>query len=632
MTVAAPIDLDSIASKVRAEQQGFKAMLMVCTGTGCVSAKGFDIRDSLKAEIRARGLEDDYLVVGTGCNGFCAVGPIVVVQPEGVFYQKVGAADVAAIVSEHLVGKKVVSRLLYQDPVSGKSHEKMQDIPFFSKQELVALRNKGLIDPENVEHYIARGGYQALKRLLHENQPERIIADVIASGLRGRGGGGFPTGVKWQAGRKAALKRGEPVYVVCNADEGDPGAFMDRSIIETDPHSVLEGMLIGAFAVGAREGFVYIRKEYPLALVRLEKALQDARAHNLLGERILGSAFSFDIKIHRGAGAFVCGESSALMASMSGQAGEPRAKYVHNVEYGYRDKPTILNNVETWANLPPIFEKGPKWFASLGTNDPKREPPDPWAGSSGTKVFSLVGNIRNTGLVEVPMGITLREIIEGVGGGVPDGKKFKAVQTGGPSGGCIPASLLDMKVDFDSLTEAGSMMGSGGMIVMDEETCMVDVARYFIHFLVDESCGKCAPCREGLAALDRTLTRVCAGTGCEEDLALLEDLAATVNAASLCQLGGSAGNPVLSTLRYFREEYEEHIRHKKCRARACKALLRYDITEACTGCTICARNCPTKAIAGERKALHCIDQDKCIQCGVCADVCKFAAVAVRSGS
>ncbi|MCX5796416.1 MAG: 4Fe-4S binding protein [Elusimicrobia bacterium] len=619
------LDLVRIAAKVNKDLGSYKAMLMVCTGTGCVSAKGFSIRDSLRAELKARKLDRQFLVVGTGCNGFCAAGPIIVVQPEGVFYQKVTEKDIPVIVSEHLIGGQVVAKLLYKDPVTGATHAKMQDIGFFNKQQLVALRNKGLIDPENLSHYIARNGYQSLRELLSEKDiagtQERIIKDVIASGLRGRGGGGFPTGIKWQAGRKAALERGEPIYVVCNADEGDPGAFMDRSIIETDPHSVLEGMLIGAFAAGSSEGFVYIRKEYPLALVRLDKALADARAHGLLGKNILGTSFSFDIKIHRGAGAFVCGESSALMASMAGQAGEPRAKYVHNVEYGYRDKPTILNNVETWANIPVIFEKGPEWFASLGTD-----------GSSGTKVFSLVGNIKNTGLVEVPMGITLREIVEDIGGGIPNGRKFKAVQTGGPSGGCIPAALLDMKVDFDSLTEAGSMMGSGGMIVMDDRTCMIDVARYFIDFLVDESCGKCTPCREGLHAMNETLKRICAGQGRSEDIAFLEDLAATVNAASLCALGGTAGNPVLSTLRYFKNEYHEHIREKKCSALVCKALLRYDITDKCTGCTLCAKNCPTQAITGERKKLHFLDQAKCIKCGVCRDVCHFDAVSVGSGS
>lgn len=629
------LDLDKISAKVNKEFKSYKAMLMVCTGTGCVSAKGFDIRDRLKAELKAHKLDKKFLVVGTGCNGFCAVGPIIVVQPDGIFYQKVTEADIPVIVKEHLIGGKVVEKLLHTDPVTGVKHEKMHDIKFFNKQELIALRNKGLIDPENIEHYIARGGYQSLKKLLDQDNTEstkdQIIKDVIESGLRGRGGGGFPTGIKWQAGKKAAEERNESIYVVCNADEGDPGAFMDRSIIETDPHSVLEGMLIGAYAVGAEEGFIYIRKEYPLALVRLHKALADARAYGILGESVMGKDFKFDIKIHRGAGAFVCGESSALMASMSGQAGEPRAKYVHNVEYGYRDKPTILNNVETWANLPAIFEKGPRWFASLGTSNPDLNATNPWNGSSGTKVFSLVGDINNTGLVEVPMGITLREVIEDIGGGIPNGRKFKAIQTGGPSGGCIPASQLDMKVDFDSLTEAGSMMGSGGMIVMDDETCMIDVARYFVNFLIDESCGKCTPCREGLNAMNNTLTRICNGEGKEDDIKFLEDLATTVNAASLCQLGGTAGNPVLSTLRYFKHEYEEHIRDKKCSAHVCKSLITYDIADKCTGCMVCIKNCPTDAIKGERKQKHDLDQEKCIKCGVCFDVCKFDAVTVSSG-
>ncbi|MCK4351436.1 MAG: SLBB domain-containing protein, partial [Candidatus Krumholzibacteria bacterium] len=426
--------------------------------------------------------------------GFCAMGPIIVTQPDGTFYQKVKEKDITEIV-DALEKGRVVERLLHTDPVSGAVNEKMEEIAFFGKQQLIALRNKGLIDPENIDHYITRGGYQSLKKVLGDAKPEGVIQDVIASGIRGRGGGGFPAGVKWESGLKAAREREEEIYIVCNADEGDPGAFMDRSIIETDPHSVLEGMVIGSYAVGAREGYIYIRKEYPLAMVRLEKAIAQAREYGLLGENILGSAHSFDIHIHRGAGAFVCGESSALMISMVGMPGEPRAKYVHSVEYGYRDKPTVLNNVETWANIPVIIEKGAKWFASIGTGDVSD---NPWGGSSGTKVFSLVGNIRNTGLVEVPMGITLREIIEEVGGGIPDGHEFKAVQTGGPSGGCLPASKLDMPVDFDSLTEAGSMMGSGGMIVMDENTCVVDVARYFLNFLAGESCGKCLPCREGI--------------------------------------------------------------------------------------------------------------------------------------
>ncbi len=619
--------LEQIAANVAKEQAAYKGMLMVCNGTGCVAAKGFEIRDTLRTVLEKHQLQDQWLVVGTGCNGFCAVGPIVVVQPEGIFYQKLRERDVETLVTEHLLGGKPVEKLMHKNPVTGAVHAKMEDIPFFTKQQLVALRNKGLIDPENLDHYIARGGYTALRKVLQQNDPDAVIEEVTRSGLRGRGGGGFPAGVKWASGKKARLHRGTEIFVVCNADEGDPGAFMDRSIIETDPHAVIEGMAIGAFAVGAKEGYIYIRKEYPLALVRLKKALADARAAGILGDRVFDTDFSFDIHIHRGAGAFVCGESSALMASMAGRAGEPRAKYVHNVEFGFRDLPTVLNNVETWANIPPILEKGAAWFASMGSGDVST---NPWDGSSGTKVFSLVGKIRNTGLVEVPMGITLREIIEDIGGGVPGDRPFKAVQTGGPSGGCIPASRLDMPVDFDSLTQLGSMMGSGGMIVMDDRTCMVDVARYFVDFLVDESCGKCTPCREGLFALSRILGRICDGKGEPEDLENLETICDTVTETSLCQLGGSAPNPVLSTLKYFREEYEAHIREKRCPAGVCKSLIAYTIVEdKCTGCGACVKPCPTGAITGTAKNPHILEQDKCIRCGICFEVCRFDAVEVK---
>ena len=619
-------ELDTIASRVNEKIETYKKLLFVCTGTGCVSARGFQVRDALAQLIREKGLSDEFLVVGTGCNGFCAVGPIIVVQPDGIFYQKVKEKDLPEIVDDHLMGGNPVVRLMHLDPVSGKVNPTMDDIAFFSKQQLIALRNKGVIDPENIEHYIARGGYAAIRSTLQSGDPDSVIKEIIASGIRGRGGGGFPAGIKWRSAKEASEKRSELPYVVCNADEGDPGAFMDRSIIETDPHSVIEGMMIGAFAVGASEGFVYVRKEYPLAMVRLRKAIDDARERGLLGEGIMGTDFSFDIHIHRGAGAFVCGESTALMASMAGKVGEPRAKYVHNVEFGYRDKPTVLNNVETWANIPVIMEKGAAWFASIGTGDVSE---NPWGGSSGTKVFSLVGDINNTGLVEVPMGVTLREIIEDVGGGIPGGRSFKAVQTGGPSGGCIPAEKLDMPIDFDSLTEAGSMMGSGGMIVMDDHTCMVDVARYFVEFLMDESCGKCTPCREGLYAMYQTLNRICQGEGKDGDVEFLEELAHTVNTTSLCQLGGTAGNPVLSTIRYFRDEYEKHIRDKTCPAGRCKALITYRITDNCTGCTLCARSCPVEAISGERKEKHVIDTETCIKCGVCYEVCQFDAVEVR---
>jgi len=622
-----PQELEEIAGKQQSCQRQFKSMLMVCTGTGCVAAGGLRIRDRLQKVLAEKGLEQDHLVVGTGCNGFCAMGPIIVVQPEGVFYQGVQEADLEEIVTQHLQQGQPVERLLHTDPVTGAVNHKMDEIGFFQKQELLALRNKGLIDPENIDHYIARGGYRALRDAIEKRSPIDIVQEVITSGLRGRGGGGFPTGIKWESALKASQRRESDIYIVCNADEGDPGAFMDRSILETDPHAVIEGMLLGAFAVGAREGFVYVRLEYPLAIERLERALAQARRYGLLGEKVLGTDFSFDIAIHRGAGAFVCGESTALMASMSGRAGEPRSKYVHNVEYGYRDKPTVLNNVETWANIPVIVERGGDWFAKLGSGDVTG---NPWGGSSGTKVFALVGDVRNTGLVEVPMGITLREIVEEIGGGVPAGRALKAVQTGGPSGGCIPAAKLDMPVDFDSLTEVGSMMGSGGLIVMDEKTCMVDVARYFVDFLLDESCGKCTPCREGLHALSQTLGRICRGEGREGDLEFLEEVCHTVKETSLCQLGGSAPNPVLSTLRYFRDEYEEHIQEKRCRAGVCKSLIQYRIDpDQCTGCHACFKPCPTDAISGEPKAVHVIDESKCVRCGICFEVCRFDAVEVE---
>jgi NADH:ubiquinone oxidoreductase subunit F (NADH-binding)/(2Fe-2S) ferredoxin/NAD-dependent dihydropyrimidine dehydrogenase PreA subunit len=619
-------DIMRVAADEQHKLSQYKSMLMVCTGTGCVSAGGLSIKESFEAALKKHKLENDYLTVGTGCNGFCAVGPICVIQPEGVFYQFLKPEDAEEIVTSHLMNGEIVERLLHKDPVNGQIAQKMEDIGFFTKQQLIALRNKGLIDPENIKHYLSRNGYKGMIKAKTEMTPDEIIQAIIRSGIRGRGGGGFPAGVKWETARKAGINKQEEVYIVCNADEGDPGAYMDRSIIETDPHSVIEGMVIGAIAVGAKEGFIYIRKEYPLAMDRLHIAIDQAREMNLLGENILDMGFDFDIHIHRGAGAFVCGESSALMRSMAGLAGEPRAKYVHNVEVGFRDKPTVLNNVETWANIPAIIEKGAEWFASIGSGDVSE---NPWNGSSGTKVFSLVGDVRNTGLVEVPMGITLREIVEEIGGGIPEGRQFKAVQTGGPSGGCLPANRLDMSVDFDTLTEAGSMMGSGGMIVMDDKTCMVDVARYFIEFLIDESCGKCTPCREGLFALKNILGRICEGKGKEEDIPLLKELAETIKDASLCQLGGSAPNPVLSTLENFHDEYLEHIKENKCRAGVCKPLITYSINDNCTGCTLCARNCPVEAIAGEAKKLHVIDTAKCIKCGICYEVCNFNAVEVK---
>ena len=554
----------------------YRAHLMVCAGTGCVSNRSYRIKDSLEQEIKKRGLDKEVLVVATGCNGFCANGPILVVWPEGIFYQNLSVEDVPYLVEEHLLKGRPVPRLMFTPPVEKTPIPKMQDIGFFGKQVLFALRNRGIIDPEKIEDYIARDGYTALAKVLFSMEPEEVIDVVKKSGLRGRGGGGFPTGIKWETCRKAA---GEPRYVICNADEGDPGAFMDRSLIESDPHSVLEGMTIGAYAIGSHEGYVYIRKEYPLALERLHKAIDQARDYGLLGNDILGSGFSFDIEIHRGGGAFVCGESTALMASLEGRVGEPRAKYIHTVENGLWDKPSNLNNVETWANVPLIINQGWEAFAKVGTR--KTGDVDPWGGSTGTKIFSLVGKINNTGLIEVPMGITLREIIFDIGGGIPGGRRFKAVQTGGPSGGCLPERLLDLQVDFDRLNEVGSMMGSGGMIVMDENSCMVDVARYFVDFLKGESCGKCVPCREGLRTMSEILTRITKGEGREGDVELLEEISRVMVDSALCALGTSAPNPVLSTIKYFPEEYEAHIKDKVCPAAVCRNLTPCPCRHAC---------------------------------------------------
>jgi len=619
-------DLDRIKEKRQKEQKQYRAMVMVCAGTGCVSAGSLSLYQQFNQQLKERGLDRQFLAVPTGCNGFCAQGPIVVVQPEGVFYQKVKEKDIPAIIDDHLLGGKPVDKLLYKDLDTKRLIPKMDDIGFFGKQMLIALRNRGIINPENIEDAIARGAYKSLSRALTQMQPAEVIEEIKKSAIRGRGGGGFPAGVKWESCYRASVKNNEKPYIVCNGDEGDPGAFMDRSIVEADPHAVIEGMAIGARAVGSSEGYVYIRKEYPLALKRLRKAINDARERGLLGKNILGTGFSFDIKIHQGAGAFVCGESTALMASMEGRVGEPRAKYVHNVEKGYRNRPTILNNVETWANIPVIIEKGADWFAGIGSGDVSKSP---WDGSSGTKVFSLVGDIVNSGLVEVPMGITLREIIFEIGGGIPKGRTFKAVQTGGPSGGCLPASMLDMPVDFDKLTEVGSMMGSGGMIVMDDHTCMVDVAKYFISFLQDESCGKCAPCREGLILLNQILGKITRGEGQDGDIEMIEEICNAMEVGSLCGLGQTAPNPVLSTIRFFREEYIAHIKEKRCPAGICKSLITFTINDNCTGCSLCDVNCPANAISGEPKKMYTIDQDKCIQCGICYDVCKFEAVVVE---
>jgi len=594
---------------------------MVCAGTGCVSNRSLEVRNALEAEIAKRGLAGEIEVITTGCNGFCGVGPILLVQPDNIFYQKVKAGDVPFLVEEHLLKGRPVQKLMYTPPEAETVIPKMRDIPFFGKQMLIALRNRGLIDPEKIDEYIARDGYRAMAKALTQMTPQQVVDEVKASVLRGRGGGGFPTGLKWEAAVKAPS---DERFIICNCDEGDPGAFMDRSIVESDPHSVIEGMTIGAYAVGAHQGYIYVRLEYPLALQRFMMALEQAREYGLLGKDILGAGFDFDIEVHRGAGAFVCGEETALMASIQGKPGEASAKYIYPAVQGLNGKPTVINNVETWATIPVIIDRGAEAFAQIGN---RRKTPEGYRGSTGTKVFSLVGKINNTGLVEVPMGITLREIIHDIGGGIAGGRRFKAVQTGGPSGGCLPEPMLDLPVDFDSLLEAGSMMGSGGMIVMDEDDCMVDIARYFIEFLEGESCGKCTPCREGLRHMARILTGICAGKGEEKDIETLEDIGRTMVDASLCALGGTAPNPVMSTIRYFRDEYEAHIRDGKCPAGVCRALITYRIdAEKCTGCTVCAKDCPSEAIIGESKQVHTIIEEKCIKCGVCYDSCKFDAI------
>ncbi|MGA1840249.1 MAG: NADH-ubiquinone oxidoreductase-F iron-sulfur binding region domain-containing protein [bacterium] len=612
-----PIELQKFQEHLIRERKTEKPGVVICGGTGCRAYGCEDVYHAFKEELNLRGIKDKVDMKLTGCHGFCECGTLVVINPEKVLYVRVMPMDVPEIVNETIINNKVIDRLLYTDPVSGEKIRCEEDIPFYKKQQRLIFGGNGLIEPTNIEDYLAIGGYQALAKTLFKMEPEEVIAEIKKSGLRGRGGGGFSAGRKWEACRNAPSRNGTR-YVICNADEGDPGAYMDRSLLEGNPHCVIEGMIIGAYAIGSNKGYVYVRHEYPLAVKNLEIALEQARAYGLLGENILGSGFSFDVKISRGGGAFVCGESTSLMASLEGKIGEPRPKHIHTTTSGLHGCPTTLNNVETWGNVPLIIKRGADWYTTIGTE-----------GSKGTKIFSLVGKINNTGLVEVPMGITLKEIIYDIGGGIPNGKRFKAIQTGGPSGGCIPEHLINIPVDFDKLTEVGSMMGSGGMIVMDESTCMVDVARYFVKFLTEESCGKCVPCREGLDRMLDILTDITEGKGNGEHIQLLEDLGEAVKDASLCALGRTAPNPVLSTLKYFREEYETHIKDKCCPAGVCKELIEFIIDpDICTGCGKCAKSCPQGAITGKKKEPHVIDQDQCIKCGLCRENCAFGAITV----
>ena len=595
----------------------YRSHVLICGGTGCSSSNSQLIIDEMEKEIAAAGLTDEVKVVKTGCFGLCALGPIMIIYPEGSFYSEVKPSDAHEIVQEHLLKGRIVKRLLYQETVQeGNNVKSLNETNFYAKQHRVALRNCGVINPENIDEYIAVDGYAALGKVLTEMTPQQVIDEILASGLRGRGGAGFPTGRKWSF---AAVNEADQKYVCCNADEGDPGAFMDRSILEGDPHVVLEAMAIAGYAIGASQGYIYVRAEYPIAVHRLQIAIKQAREYGLLGKDIFGTGFNFDIDLRLGAGAFVCGEETALMTSIEGHRGEPRPRPPFPALKGLFQKPTILNNVETYANVPQIILKGAEWFASMGTEK-----------SKGTKVFALGGKINNTGLVEVPMGTTLREIIEEIGGGIPNGKKFKAAQTGGPSGGCIPAEHLDVPIDYDNLIAIGSMMGSGGLIVMDEDTCMVDIAKFYLEFTVDESCGKCTPCRVGTKRMYEILDKITRGEATMEDLDKLEELCYYVKNNALCGLGQTAPNPILSTLRYFRDEYIAHIQDKTCPAGVCKHLMKYTIDpDKCKGCTLCARNCPVGAISGTVKKPHVIDGSKCIKCGACMEKCRFGAISKK---
>ena len=615
-----PEALESFRQEILSRRDPDNPCVSICAGAGCVASGADEVIAAFQKEITDQDLSARVSTKGTGCPGFCEQGPIVVIYPEEICYLQVTAADVPEIVEQTIKNKQVVERLCYLDPATGERAVKEADIAFYKAQQRTVLCNNIKIDSKSIDDYIALGGYTALAKALGQMSDLEVLEEVKKSNIRGRGGAGFPAGRKWEGSRNAP----DPLkYVIVNADEGDPGAFMDRALLEGNPHSILEGLILGGYAVTAHEGYFYVRQEYPLAVENILLAIKQAEAYGLLGENILGSGFDFTVIVHQGAGAFVCGESTALMTSLEGKAGEPRPKYVRSNVKGLWEKPSVLNNVETWANIPLIINNGADWFTSVGTDS-----------SKGTKIFSLVGKITNTGLVEVPMGMTLKEIIYDIGGGIPGGKKFKAVQTGGPSGGCIPEHLLDLQVGFDELTRAGSMMGSGGMIVMDEDTCMVDVARYFIEFLTDESCGKCVPCREGLRQMHRILTNITRGKGKKGDIALLEELSETAVEASLCALGKSAPNPFLSTLKYFRDEYEAHINDRRCPALSCKQLISFYIDpDKCTGCGTCRKQCPADAIDGDKKLIHIIDQDKCTRCGTCFEVCppKFSSVIKLSG-
>ncbi len=609
-------ELENLRKKILNDREKYRVTLAVCGGTGCQASRSGDVIDAIKNELEKQGLKESVCVRTTGCHGFCEQGPIVVIEPDNIFYCHVSTDDAEDIVARTVRDGEVVERLLYTDPVTGKTIQAESDIPFYSAQDRYILAQNRQVDPCSIEDYIAIEGYSAIAKTLFELSPDRIIREINESGLRGRGGGGFPTGRKWAECREAP---GDEKYVICNADEGDPGAYMDRCVLEGNPHLVLEGMIIGAWAIGARQGYVYVRNEYPLAVANLRVAVQQARELGLLGDNILGSSFSFDVDIARGGGAFVCGESTALMASLQGKVGEPRPKDVHTVIEGLWDKPTTLNNVETWANVPSIISNGSSWFASKGSKK-----------SKGTKILALTGHIKNTGLVEVEMGTSIQNVIFDIGGGAVNGKSIKAVQTGGPSGGCLPSDKFNLPVDFEALAEAGSMVGSGGMVVMDEGTCMVDVAKYFLEFLQDESCGKCVPCRLGIDRMLEIITDITEGRGTFEQIGLLEELGYTMGETALCGLGKTAANPVLSTLRYFREEYERHIDEKKCPSGVCQALITYQVDpEKCTCCGVCKLTCPHNAIIGEKKEIHSIDLELCQKCGICRSECKFDAVIVN---